>query len=54
LSFDEAFKKRSLKTFFGLEVAVIDFDHLCDLKIKSGRNKDLLDVKELKRIKGKA
>lgn len=54
LTFGEAFKKRSLKTIFGFEVPVVDFDHLCDLKLRSGRNKDLMDVKELKRIRGKA
>ncbi len=51
LTFNEAYKKKAMKTILGLKVGVVDFDDLCFLKIKSGRNKDLLDVKELKRIR---
>lgn len=51
LTFAEAYERKSVKSLFGLNVAVIDFEDLCNLKIKSGRNKDLFDVKELKRIK---
>ncbi len=40
-----------MKNILGLKVGVVNFDDLCNLKIKSGRNKDLLDVKELKRIR---
>ena len=50
LTFAEAFERKSEKSLLGLSATVIDFDDLCNLKIKSGRNKDLLDVKELKRI----
>ena len=52
LTFNDAHKKKSLKTILGLEVGVISFDDVCNIKIKSDRNKDLLDVKELKRIRG--
>lgn len=51
MTFNSVFMRRSVKTVLGLKVGVIDFDDLCDVKIKSGRNKDLLDVKELKRIR---
>lgn len=50
LTFKEAYEKKAIKTILGLKVGVVSFDDLCFLKIKSGRNKDFLDVKELKRI----
>lgn len=53
IAFDTAFKQRTVKSILGLKVGVLNFDDLCNIKIKSGRNKDLLDVKELKRIHGK-
>jgi len=53
LTFKEAYERRSTKTILGLKVGVVDYDDLCNLKIKSGRNKDLLDVKELKRIRNR-
>ncbi len=51
LTFKEAYERKAMKTIFGLKVGIVDYDDLCNLKIKSGRNKDLLDVKELKRIR---
>lgn len=51
LTFDTAYERRSIKSIFSLKVGVVKFEDLCDLKIESGRNKDLLDVKELKRIR---
>lgn len=51
LLFTEAYNRKIMKSIMGLSIDVINFDDLCNLKIKSGRNKDLLDVKELKRIK---
>lgn len=51
LTFKNAYMRKSMKAMLGLEVSVIHFEDLCNIKIKSGRNKDLLDVKELKRIR---
>ena len=53
LTFKEAYERKAMKILLGLNVGVVDFDDLCFLKIKSGRNKDLLDVKELKRIRNR-
>jgi len=53
LTFKEAYERKAMKTILGLKVGVVDFDDLCFLKIKSGRNKDLLDVKEMKRIRNR-
>lgn len=51
LAFKEAYERKEIKTVLGLSVGVVDFDDLCFLKIKSGRNKDWLDINELKRIR---
>jgi predicted nucleotidyltransferase len=51
LTFNEAWKRRENKKLLGFSVTTIGLDDLMDLKIRSGRNKDLLDVKELKRIR---
>jgi len=48
-----AYERKAIKTILGLSVGVVDIDDLCFLKIKSGRDKDLLDVSELKRIQNK-
>ncbi len=53
LTFHEAYKRKTTKNILGLKVSVIGFDDLCNIKIKSGRRKDLLDVKELKRIRNR-
>ena len=51
LAFMEACERKETKTVFGLRVGVVGFDDLCFLKIKLGRNKDWLDINELKRIR---
>jgi hypothetical protein len=51
LKFEEAYFRKSLKTVLEVKTPIIDIEDLYNLKIKSGRNKDLLDVKELKRIR---
>ncbi len=51
LAFKEAYERKAIKTVLGLSVGVVDYDDLCFLKIKSGRDKDFLDIKELKRIR---
>jgi hypothetical protein len=53
IDFQNVYNRREIKKFFGMGIPVISFDDLCDLKIKSGRAKDLMDVKELKRIRNK-
>ena len=50
LKFSEAYKNKTIKSILGVQATVIDFEDLCNLKIKSGRPKDLLDVHELKRL----
>lgn len=50
LKFSEAYQRRTTKSILGIQATVIDFEDLCNLKIKSGRQKDLLDVHELKRL----
>ena len=51
LAFKEAYGRKEVKIILGMDVGVVGYDDLCFLKIKSGRNKDLLDVKELKQIR---
>ncbi len=51
LAFKEAYERKAIKTVLGLSVGVVDYDDLCFLKIKSGRDKDFFDIKELKRIR---
>jgi len=50
LQFETAYKKRFKVEFGnGIQVPVIDLDHLIETKIKSGRDKDLWDASELKK-----
>ncbi len=51
LQFDKAFSRKKDKKILGTDVLVIDLNDLIDLKIKSGREKDLLDIYELQKIK---
>ena len=53
LTFADAYTRRKNKKIFGIDVPVIDLDDLLFLKLKSGREKDLLDVFELKKINKK-
>ncbi|MCF8405196.1 MAG: nucleotidyltransferase [Bacteroidales bacterium] len=53
LKFSEAYQRKTSKTILGVQTTVIDFGDLCNLKIKSGRQKDLLDVNELKKLHNK-
>ena len=53
ISFVEAWKRSEIKQIEGSNIRkfrVIGLDDLINTKLKSGRNKDLLDVQELKRI----
>lgn len=50
LTFASAYSRKKNKKIFGTYVPVIDLDDLIFLKIKSGREKDMLDVYELKKI----
>lgn len=47
-SFEEAFSKRVEETADNFTINIIGLDHLLTLKSKSSRQKDLLDVAELK------
>ncbi|MCB9191646.1 MAG: nucleotidyl transferase AbiEii/AbiGii toxin family protein [Flavobacteriales bacterium] len=54
-TFDEAFADAEITTFDDLEVAkyrVLSFEDLINSKIKSSRPKDLLDIQQLKKLKG--
>jgi len=51
LKFNDAYLRKTSKSILGTKAQIVHFEDLCNLKIKSGRNKDLLDVKELKRIR---
>jgi predicted nucleotidyltransferase len=51
LQFDKAFLRKKDKKILGTDVMVIDINDLIYLKIKSGREKDLLDIYELQKIK---
>jgi predicted nucleotidyltransferase len=50
VSFSQAYEKSVLTEFFGINLRVVDLDTLIDMKIRSGRDKDLNDVQELKNI----
>jgi hypothetical protein len=54
-TFDEAFADAEMTSFDNLEVAkyrVLSFEDLINSKIKSSRPKDLLDIQQLKKLKG--
>jgi len=51
IKFDSAFERKVIKKLLGLKVPVVGFNDLCELKLKSGRDKDLLDVHELRKIR---
>jgi predicted nucleotidyltransferase len=51
MTFNEAYQRREKKNMFGLTVDVIGFDDLCDLKLQTGREKDMTDVNELRKIR---
>ncbi|MBL4655190.1 MAG: hypothetical protein JKY33_05150 [Bacteroidia bacterium] len=53
ISFDEAFQKAEKLNVADFIVPLFDYDTLIISKISSGRERDLLDVSELKKIKGK-
>jgi predicted nucleotidyltransferase len=50
IKFTDAFQRKATRSILGTDAHVIDFEDLCDLKIRSGRYKDLLDVHELRRL----
>jgi predicted nucleotidyltransferase len=51
ISFEEAFSRKSIFDFGGIPVNFVDLDTLIALKIRSGREKDLWDVKHLQERK---
>lgn len=51
LSFNEAYERKEFKSLLKLPVPMVCLEDLINLKIKSGRDKDLLDVRELKRLR---
>mgnify|MGYP001569947502 FL=1 len=36
---------------FGVKISVVGLDDLIEMKLKAGRDKDLFDVEQLKKIK---
>lgn len=54
-TFDEAFKSAEITMLNGLEVAkyrVLSYEDLINSKVKSNRPKDLLDIQQLKQLRG--
>ncbi|GEM_PF-2140433 len=51
MTFNEAYQRREKKNMFGLTVDGISFDDLCDLKLQTGHEKDMMDVSELRKIR---
>lgn len=49
VAFHEAWEKRVTDTLAGVRVSIIGFDDLVTNKLASGRDKDLLDVRRLRR-----
>ena len=48
--FDKAYQKRESALIDDIEMKVIGFDDLINCKLKTNRDKDLIDVQELKKI----
>jgi len=53
LDFDEAYRSASERTFGDLRVRLVDIDDLIEAKRYAGRFKDLEDIKQLHKLKGK-
>ncbi len=51
VQFDQAVKEADVVNVDGIRLPVISVDHLIKMKQKTGREKDKLDVRELKAIK---
>ena len=54
-SFEEAFSSSEIATLKGIEIAkyrVLSYEDLINSKVKSTRTKDLLDIQQLKQVRG--
>lgn len=54
-TFDEAFRSAEITMLNGLEVAkyrVLNYEDLINSKVRSNRPKDLLDIQQLKQLRG--
>ena len=54
-SFEEAFSSSEIATLKGIEIAkyrVLSYEDLINSKVKSTRTKDILDIQQLKQVRG--
>lgn len=53
VDFDDAYRSRLIATVDGLELPIISLQHLIQNKRATGRKRDLVDIEELERRRGK-
>jgi len=53
LDFDTAYDQRKIIMLGGFSASLISLDHLIETKLKAGRDKDLLDARNLSELKNK-
>ena len=51
LDFDIAYNNREVVSAKGIEISVISIDDLIELKRMAGRQRDIMDIKALQKIK---